>query len=488
MKVTPEFKQYFIAGFPLILIGILINPWVTGSVFGYDFKTTIFGGLLALSILLIVTGWGVMYKKKEFFNWFGDKYRDLAVILLNSILLFGLINFFAALMIKTPIEKKKETSYFYTPQQLVVDSIALMREVYPNKSDNDINDLLLLTNPYANHPVLEFQERIQNSTHYNVGFEGIRFDSKVTRGMAEQLINGAVWVFGGSTTFGQGVSNNETIPAYLNELDSNNTYINFGVHAYHQSNEIQKLLLLLKKGYLPQKVIFIDGLNDLIRMVETNFHPHETPALAKSAYTSDYNIATKHTPPFWLMQLPASKWLKSIMGRQKESYKVAELPWNKYDNVYDPENLYNVDPLGHYNSMVKRNPYDTIDTTGLNYIIWKLEKFYWGNYHFIEKISNAYGFEFSIYYQPLGILSKENPFWMHTIPVERTPLFINFNHIAPAIVKRIEEWQLPEFHDISNIHERCRDCYVDLTHYSPALNRLIADSILSYERNRALPE
>lgn len=476
------FKKYWLAGMPLIFIGIIINPWLISWLFSLKFPITMFSGLLAISLLLIIAGWGFLFKKEKFIPWFGEKYRDFAVILLNLILLFGIINVIATLMIRKPAEKKRaDNSYFYSPQELFKDSSQFLHKIYEGKSEEDIQELLLLKSPYANHPILEFQERIQSSKHYNVGSEGIRLDFRVNRLNATKMIDSAVWVFGGSTTFGQGVSDNETIPAFLNMIDSSNTYINFGVHAYHQTNEIDKLLLLLKKGYKPKKVIFIDGLNDLVRMIETNFHPLETPALAKSAYISDYNIATRDTRASWLMQLPITRLLRSYVDKEEEDDKAIELPWNKYDNVYDPNNLYNTDPKRHFTSSLLRSPYSHVDTAGLKYVIWKLKEFYSANYIFLSKLAQAYDFEFSIYYQPLGVLSSNNPFWRDQKNREKTPLYRNFQYVVPAIREQLATWNLPGYHDISSVQDSCPDCYVDLTHYNPTLNRMIANTIIQNE-------
>lgn len=478
MATNPESNKYKPAGLIFIIGGLLFNPWLIGWITGYSFSSLFLVGIFAVSLIIILSGIGLRIKQKDFFLWISGKYQNVAVILLNILILFGLVNVLAIIMMKKPVEAKSEETSFYSPQELYSDSIGFMRSVYPGKSDEDINELLLLTSPYANHPVLEFQERIQVSKHYNTGFEGIRFDNRVTRQNAPQKINGAVWVMGGSTTFGQGVSDNETISAYLNQLDTSHTYINFGVHAFHQTNEINKLILLLKKGYQPEKVIFIDGLNDLIRMIETNFHPLETPSLAKSAYTSDYNIATKAAANSFLRQLPVTRWLRSFVDEKDEAESVSGLPWDKYDDVYSPDNLYNKDPKQHFKSTLLRNPYNAIDTSGLKYIVWKLRIFYNANYRFIEKLAQAYGFEFAVYYQPQGVLAEQNPFWKDQLNSRQSPLYRNFDFVIPQIRKQIADWNLPYFYDIAQVQDSCPGCYVDLTHYNPELNRKIAEAIL----------
>lgn len=476
-----EFKQYLLAGVPFIFIGLLVNPWLVSWLTKINLSTTIFTGILIISILLIAIGWGIIFKRNKFPGWLFKKYTELAVIILNLILLFGIINFIAAIILFKPLKEQPVDDYIYSSSALFIDSIKFMRNIYPAKSDEEIKELVLFKNPYANHPLLEFQERIQESEMYNVGFEGIRYDQKVTKETAPQLINGSVWLLGGSTTFGQGVSDDETFGSFLNRLDTSNTYINFGVHAYHQTNEIDKLILLLKKGYRPSKVIFLDGLNDIVRMIETNFHPLETPALAKSAYNSDFNIATTETGNSLLKQLPATKLIRSYIGEEKGPVMNLWLTWNKYDNVYDKENLYNTNPRQHFSSTILRSPYKEIDTSALNYIIWKLNEFYSGNYNFIEKLAQAYGFEFTIYYQPIGILSKGNPFWKDKMTSKTTPLYTNFNYIIPKVREIISGSEFTRVVDISDLDELCPDCYVDLTHYNPNLNKLIAETIIRRE-------
>ncbi|UXX83686.1 SGNH/GDSL hydrolase family protein [Roseovarius pelagicus] len=73
---------------------------------------------------------------------------------------------------------------------------------------------------------------------------------------------GEVWVFGGSTTFGYGVKNNETIPAYLNQMLPAYNVLNFGVASYYSTIERIAFLNLLTHFDPPAAVVFIDGLND----------------------------------------------------------------------------------------------------------------------------------------------------------------------------------------------------------------------------------
>lgn len=78
-----------------------------------------------------------------------------------------------------------------------------------------------------------------------------------------------IYVFGGSTTFGYGVSDEHTIPSYL-QAALERTYPsksflvrNFGQGFYYSSQEMLVLIRLLKEGDIPDFAVFIDGLNDV---------------------------------------------------------------------------------------------------------------------------------------------------------------------------------------------------------------------------------
>jgi lysophospholipase L1-like esterase len=76
-----------------------------------------------------------------------------------------------------------------------------------------------------------------------------------------------VWIFGGSTVWGVGAPDSETLPSQLaRQINAaGNACVevtNFGVEAYVSSQELIFLIQELKAGYRPDVVIFYDGLND----------------------------------------------------------------------------------------------------------------------------------------------------------------------------------------------------------------------------------
>lgn len=116
-------------------------------------------------------------------------------------------------------------------------------------------------------PFVEYASRPRAGKHFNIREPGFRVPS----GGATNLNgpNKRIFVFGGSTVFGMGVSDNETIPAYLQEAfreagrDDVDVF-NFSTVGYYSTQERILFERLINLGYVPDLTVFVDGLNDSI--------------------------------------------------------------------------------------------------------------------------------------------------------------------------------------------------------------------------------
>tara|TARA_B100000780_G_C21112701_1_gene449813 strand:- start:1345 stop:2442 length:1098 start_codon:yes stop_codon:yes gene_type:complete len=80
-----------------------------------------------------------------------------------------------------------------------------------------------------------------------------------------------IWMFGGSTTFGYGVKNDETIAASIERhLNGDYRVINFGAGYYFSTQERILFNNLLLEFPAPHSVIFLDGVNDFYRSYAYN--------------------------------------------------------------------------------------------------------------------------------------------------------------------------------------------------------------------------
>ncbi len=116
-------------------------------------------------------------------------------------------------------------------------------------------------------PFVEYVSRPRAGKHFNIREPGFRVPS----GGATNLNgpNKRIFVFGGSIVFGMGVSDAETIPAYLQEAfreagrDDVDVF-NFSTVGYYSTQERILFERLINMGYVPDLTVFVDGLNDSI--------------------------------------------------------------------------------------------------------------------------------------------------------------------------------------------------------------------------------
>jgi hypothetical protein len=91
---------------------------------------------------------------------------------------------------------------------------------------------------------------------------------RVTIGNAKEK---DIWFFGGSTMFGDSAPDKDTIPSLFSHQTGLGS-INFGVGAYNSRHSLNRLLNLVANENIPKpkKVLFYDGVNDLVASCFTN--------------------------------------------------------------------------------------------------------------------------------------------------------------------------------------------------------------------------
>lgn len=205
---------------------------------------------------------------KSLFARFSKWYEAAAVILLNTLILFVGINLLcdAALDFREYLakqERKKKAPYSFRKYN---DSLAT---VHPHMTETEVNALIAqsgaVTQGYESYT--QFKENPYRSRFVNIDPAGFRHIERQApwpppRGRF------TVFVFGGSTTYGYGIPDDQTIPSHLQGMFREahgrlvNVY-NFGRGAYMSIQERILFEKLLLWGFIPDMAIFIDGLNDL---------------------------------------------------------------------------------------------------------------------------------------------------------------------------------------------------------------------------------
>jgi hypothetical protein len=197
-------------------------------------------------------------------------YKTTAVIALTTVLLLvAVVSFMVLYESWQAVEISNVNPRIYNAM-ISRDDDAL-RTVYPGKDIDDIRDLLLETwaRPYIYEPFTQFKERPYSGKYVNVDKAGFRHVGRQAPWPPNQS-DYVIFVFGGSTTFGYGVSDSDTIPSKLLDIletsfsDKSLAVYNFGRGYFYSTQERILLEQLLAGGFVPSMAIFIDGLNEFL--------------------------------------------------------------------------------------------------------------------------------------------------------------------------------------------------------------------------------
>lgn len=257
-------------------------------------------------------------------------YKLVAIIFFNTLLFLLVINF-----ILSAIYTYKDYHLGNYENQITRKyGKEAVEKAYPHLSYPEINQLLSETwnRPLKYDHYTAFVEKPFKGRYVNVDPAGFRFSkNQGPWPLDDNKYN--IFVFGGSTTFGYGVADAETIPTYLQELLNNRhqkevALYNFGTAFYYSVQEKLFLEKLMYQQQTPDLVIFIDGLNDVGVLEE----PH---------YAAQMQRLYEGKPAFfllkWASQLPLMRLVNSFKSRV---LKVPETGVPDYCNARHLERCY----------------------------------------------------------------------------------------------------------------------------------------------------
>jgi hypothetical protein len=149
-----------------------------------------------------------------------------------------------------------------------VENQKLVRPDSPASTNKQIADEIDQSNKFQYEPWVEFKNIDYNGKYVNVQ-NAVRksVPSFYSNPAAKDTID--IYFFGGSTTFGFNLSDEETIPSQFVRLYqqqyANGKSIrvhNFGTPTYYSYQELILFTKLIFSGHRPKAVVFVDGVND----------------------------------------------------------------------------------------------------------------------------------------------------------------------------------------------------------------------------------
>jgi len=156
--------------------------------------------------------------------------------------------------------------------------------VYPGRTAAEVRQLLSETweRPPAFEPFTDSRERRHAGRFVNVDPIGFRLSHDQAPWPPDPRRSNT-FVFGGSTTFGYGVADDETIVSALQAYVAERApglraaFYNFGSGGYYSTQERILFEELVAAGHAPGCAVFVDGLNEFVFP-----NPWRTPLLRRS--------------------------------------------------------------------------------------------------------------------------------------------------------------------------------------------------------------
>lgn len=278
--------------------------------------------------------------------------------------------------------------------------------------------------------------------YINIDRHGIRYTSPSGVSDADALKKLKIFMFGGSTMWGEGVRDQYTIPSLVaQDLSARKIkaeITNFGEVAYVTTQELIELVLQLERGNIPDMVVFYDGFNDV--------------------YAADQSGAAG---------FPQFEW------RREEEYNITTSQYVKLRRVFLLNSL-NRFCLGKYlksfSAKLNLNKPVAEKSTTLEKDIIEV---YLNNVKIITALGKEYGFVPLFYWQPVIFTkNKLTDFEKKFAAVSWGALYLK----AQAVMKANRAAFAPyHFADISDLFAAApHSVYIDYCHVNEDANQVIA--------------
>ncbi len=240
-----------------------------------------------------------------------------------------------------------------------------------------------------------------------------------------------IWIFGGSTVWGDGSRNKDTIPSFIEKL-SGFSVLNLGEHSYTTTQELNLLNKEIVK-HKPKIIIFYDGVNDVY-----------SKCLKQSNYFSGYNeneirkkVSSKYPYTKKLFEAPLEIINLIINKFEKKNKKIFDCDLDKDKSI-------------------------------------KISKVFFNNWQIVKSIAEKNDIKFIPILQPTAFSSESNLTHL-TLSNE---LKKQYNIIYELIKKELDEYDF----DYLNLENSLNDkefYFIDFCHLSPNGNYVIASKIVN---------
>jgi len=289
-------------------------------------------------------------------------------------------------------------------------------------------------------PFIGWQRKPYHGKFVNVGSDRTRKTWNPTSFEAPPKV---VYVFGGSTIWGEYARDEHTIPSHLSKILNGKTnryrVVNYGETAHTFLQEIIHLILLLRESAIPDYVIFYDGMNDLY---------------------ATYQAGKVET--IW--------YTESIRGKINKSCRRQIL--ERADEFLELHCLIYKTLLNLFKKTI--TPNRSLET--VPQLAKEFASSYAQSFMLLSQLSQIYNFRFSCFWQPS--IFTENTFLNTENTILQSPDREFLIKLYTETRRAINNQSLEHFHDISSaLTDRKEPCYFDYCHLTESCNEIIAKKI-----------
>lgn len=388
-----------------------------------------------------------------------------ALALLNAFIFFGLLNIFLyfvfyikdySRVIRSDFELLGKDVFFYEDGRPIDNGLRRSNHLnwfdylaYKNDGDEKYASIVLddfykmAQLGFAYQPWVQFSETEYKGLYLNLELDKYGFPYRrtyQTNKVSSKEIE--ILTLGGSTTFGYLVSDEHTWPSYLSKLlnekyDEENVkfeVLNFGRGHFNPSQEMVLLTKLLKSGYRPDLIIFMDGVNWGPKADIPYFTSQVIRAMEEYQFGSEVEL--KDVFPF--KGLPIFRLIRSI----KKRFFLYKNPVVKKD-----------DPPVEVDTIIER---------------------FRENKKISRNICDLYGIESLFFLQPDAVLNYSLDLYRNGVPEN----FIERRGYRKTFYKKMRKEE--GYVDLTHLFEKWgndKKAIVDLVHYSPSFNKYLAEHV-----------
>jgi lysophospholipase L1-like esterase len=308
------------------------------------------------------------------------------------------------------------------------------------------------------HPLLGWIARPMSLKDVHITEEGTRITSGNPADSKREMKN--IFFFGGSTMFGLGSADQETIPSVvarkLNTTGEQFRVTNYGQMAFNSNQELILLIQLLKSEIIPDLVIFYDGCNDLF----SNLSEVEQTVFNEKKIRDNMGNMMRLFDP----SMPENKsllntqLLSQLLEGSSKYVKLFYYPQRLLEKFTQPKL-----ETGFMQSKLMEPRIPSPQRIADNY-----KK----NTKVIDALSRSYGFKYLLVWQPLVY---EKP----SLTAEEKKV-VQYNAYHPdqlyaSVTQKLLSERINNFYDLTSIFdEEKNSIFFDECHISPKANEAVA--------------